>query len=178
MIEGKKIILRTLKEQDLENFFSLCQSISFKTESFFSDLGSEHLFMLAFSKTGFWQKDQGMMLVTNEEQKQLGFIHFNQNLLTESVDLTYCIFSSENRGKGYMTEALRLFSAYLFANKKIHRLQLSILDYQRSSITLAQKCGFTFEGISREALFHKGKYVDLCIYSMLRNECKHIEKLY
>ena len=57
-------------------------------------------------------------------------------------------------------------------------LQLAIPDYHRASIAVAQKSGYKFEGIARGATFNKGQYVDLCIYSMLREECQNIENLY
>jgi RimJ/RimL family protein N-acetyltransferase len=34
-----------------------------------------------------------------------------------------------------------------------------------------EKCGFTLEGTLRKALFHHGRYQDLSLYSVLRNEC-------
>ncbi len=77
-----------------------------------------------------------------------------------------------------MSEALNLFSIYLFATRKVYRLQLAIPDYHRASIAIAQKCGYTFEGIIRQAMFARGKYIDLCLYSLLRTECKNIERLF
>ncbi|NGX43948.1 MAG: hypothetical protein K1060chlam3_00105, partial [Candidatus Anoxychlamydiales bacterium] len=93
-----------------------------------------------------------------------------KSIFLDAQELKYIIFDEKNRGKGFMKEALKVFSSFLFSNRKINRLQLAIPDYHRASIAVAQKCGYIFEGIAREAIFSNGKYLDVCIYSLLRKE--------
>lgn len=177
MIEGQNIHLRTVKEGDLADLYAYLDSIRLKGGYLPSDLLSEHQFRLHFYETGFWSEEKGTLIVLAEE-KMIGAVWFEKQPFLDCLDLHFYIFDRENRGKGFTREALFLFSSYLFATKKIERLQISIPDYSKAAMRVAQKCGFQFEGIARSAFFHRGQYLDLCIYSLLRGECKGIEKIY
>jgi hypothetical protein len=39
------------------------------------------------------------------------------------------------------------------------------------------KCGFQFEGVLRQALFHGGQYKDLQLYSIVRSESRPLREL-
>ncbi len=176
-MEGKNIILRPLKEKDLEDFFRFKEKLRLSGSIlFFDDLSSEFKFKQKFAKTGFWEDLEGSTLLLDRKERMLGFISFHRIHFTETLDLSFYIFRPEDRGKGFMSEALLLFSQYLFSTKKINRLQLHIPNYNRAAMAVAQKCGFSFEGILREALFCKGQYVDLCLYALLRNDVKSLGK--
>jgi RimJ/RimL family protein N-acetyltransferase len=69
-----------------------------------------------------------------------------------------------------MTEALSLFTDYLFQSLKINRVQLIIADGNIASEKVAQKCGFTYEGTARQAMFQRGRHRDMKLYSLLRDE--------
>lgn len=177
MIEGKNILLRTVKESDLTELYSYFDSIRMKGEYLSGELLSDHQFRLSFYETGFWSEEKGTLLVI-QENRLVGAIWFEKQTFFDCLDLHFYIFHAEDRGKGIMKEAISLFSTYLFATKKIERLQISIPDYCKSALRIVQKCGFQFEGIARSSLFHRGAYLDLCIYSLLRSECKGIENIY
>lgn len=177
MLESQNIHLRTVKEGDLFELYSYFDSIRMKGEYLCSELISEHPFRLKFYETGFWEEDKGTLLLMQGD-RLVGAIWFERQTFFDCLDLHFYIFRLEDRGKGMMSEALALFARYLFATKKGERLQISIPDYSKAALRVAQKCGFQFEGIARSALFHRGAYLDLCIYSLLRSECKGIEKIY
>lgn len=178
MLFGNKINLRFVKEKDLKELLPLLETLPFKYDGFLDKIEPEHLFIEKFNKNGFWSEKDGMMLILDKKNNILGSLFLKKYDLYQSFDIKYAIFKEEDRNKGYVTEALSLFVAYIFSIKNVNRLQLSIPDYHRASIRVAQKCGFKFEGIARGAAFNKGKYIDLCIYSILRSECVNIEKIY
>lgn len=178
MIVGKKIKIRLVKQGDLELLIPLLQESIYKFEGFIDTLEPEHILYEKFQKKGFWEDKSGMVLIVDRKENILGALIYKSADFNNSIDIKYSIFEEEDRNQGFMQEALSLFSSYLFSTKQINRLQLSIPDYHRASIAVGQKCGYTFEGIARGASFSKGKYIDLCIYSMLRDECKMVDKLY
>ena len=177
MIFGKKIRLRLVQEKDLEKLFPLLQEAAYNFAGFLNKLAPIHKLLENFQKNGFWQETEGMMLITDRKENILGTILFKKCNLYQALDLKYIIFDKEDRNQGFMKEALTLFSSYIFSIKEVQRLQLTIPNYHRASISVAQKCGYQFEGIARGSCFHKGKYIDLCIYSLLREECKDVENL-
>ncbi len=188
MIQGKNVHLRTVKEEDLAEIYVYFDSIRLKGGRLpggllSGGLSSEQRFRARFHETGFWENERGIALIEKKEQGLqrglVGAVWFEPAGLLEGRELRFLIFHKEARGKGIMTEALSLFCLYLFAMMKIERLQILIPDYSETALRVAQKCGFQFEGIARSAFFHRGKYLDLCIYSLLRSECsKDIENIY
>lgn len=177
MLYGKSLHLRTVKEGELEQLYSYFSSLRLRGEYLSSELVSPHLFRDEYLRTGFWGEDKGT-LVLGVEDRVLGAIWFEKQNFLDCLDLHFYVFEKEQRNRGYMSEALGLFSKYLFATKKIPRLQISIPDYSRAAIRVAQKGGYQFEGIARSSFFHRGKYLDLCIYSLLRKECTDLTSLY
>lgn len=173
MIEGRNIKIRPLKEKEVDHCFSLLEVALIKNEFFPFNIESEFIFKRQYQNTGFWSEEEGIALILNLDDEIIGMLAYVKSIFLEAFELKYIIFDEKNRGRGYMKEALTLFSSFLFASRKINRLQLAIPDYHRASIAVAQKCGYTFEGISREAIFSRGKYLDVCIYSLLRKEVKY-----
>ena len=85
-------------------------------------------------------------------------------------EVGYAIYRPADRGKGYMTEALHIFAAYLFEVKEIPRLELAILPGNDASRRVAEKCGFKLDGVMRKQYFCQGQYHDLQVWSLLREE--------
>jgi RimJ/RimL family protein N-acetyltransferase len=59
---------------------------------------------------------------------------------------------------------------FLFAGRRINRLQLNIHPDNEASRRIATKAGYTFEGLMRGCWFHRGTFHDLEIWSILRAE--------
>jgi len=68
------------------------------------------------------------------------------------------------------TQALRLWMDYLFANSPIHRLGLDTWSFNPRMMRVAEKLGFTPEGLQREVLQWQGEWLDFVHYGMLREE--------
>src|SRR2546422_10617809 len=63
-----------------------------------------------------------------------------------------------------------LCADYLFQSTKMHRVQLLIAEGNIASERVAEKCGFTYEGTARQAMFTRGRHRDMRIYSLFRHE--------
>lgn len=84
------------------------------------------------------------------------------------LEIGYNIFNPADRGKGYCSEALHMMTEWLFLSKQINRLQICADTENIGSRSVAEKCGYIYEGILRKAVYSRGKYRDLAIYSMTR----------
>ena len=69
-----------------------------------------------------------------------------------------------------MTEPSSLLSRYLFETQTIRHLQFMVAVGNMASKRVAEKSGFTSEGIARKAVFLRGKNVDVEWFSLLREE--------
>ena len=76
-----------------------------------------------------------------------------------------------------ISKAVKIFSAYLFELKPIHRLQLNCLKGNTGSRRVAEKCGYKLDGVMREVSFHRGEYCDLELFSLLRSECPSLKEV-
>jgi RimJ/RimL family protein N-acetyltransferase len=113
-----------------------------------------------------------MMLVTDKDGRMVGTIVFFQGMRHEAgYEIGYTILRREDWGKGYAGEALRIFSAYLFALKPIARLHVKMIKGHVASRRVAEKCGYRLEGTFRKFGFCRGQVHDHEVLALLREEC-------
>jgi [ribosomal protein S5]-alanine N-acetyltransferase len=173
MIRGEHITLRVVQEKDLETLFQYSSDIENRGAFFPSSLPSEAVFKHDFKQHGFWRDDYGRLVIVDQEDTIRGSIWFYQPLTYfDALEIGYILFDRGSRNKGYMTEALSLLARYLFETKTIRRLQLTVAVGNLASKRVAEKCGFTSEGIARKAVFLRGEHVDLEWFSLLREEAR------
>lgn len=72
--------------------------------------------------------------------------------------------------QGYASEAYRLLLDYLFNERNINRVQAYVLENNVASIKMHQKVGYKIEGTLRQSVYKNGKYLDLVILSVLKDE--------
>lgn len=172
MIQGKNIILRTMKESDLDELFNINSDLSERGDFDSFNLSAELKYKEQYKQTGFWEEDSGRLLITDKEGKLIGEVIFFKSMkYCEGYEIGYRVFLKKNRGKGYMTEALKIFSAYMFSIKPISRLQVNMFKGNIGSRKTAEKCGYIYEGTMRKAVFCRGTYYDLELLSLMREEC-------
>jgi RimJ/RimL family protein N-acetyltransferase len=76
------------------------------------------------------------------------------------------ILAPEARGRGAATEALTQLTEWAFA-KGLVRLELRIDAANEASVRVAERCGYTREGLLRSVHFKPGRRTDVLIYSRL-----------
>ena len=59
---------------------------------------------------------------------------------------------------------------YAFEKMKLHRVELTVLDYNLRGIRCYEKCGFRREGVLRESAFIEGEYHSDIMMSILESE--------
>ena len=173
MIRGEHITLRVVQEQDLETLFRYYSDLDNRGEFFPLWLPSEAVFKQDFHQHGFWHEHRGRLVMVDQSDVILGSIWFYPpQRYFDALEIAYLLFDRGSRNKGYMTEALALLARYLFHTRTIRRLQLTVAVGNLASKRVAEKCGFTSEGIARRAVFLRGHHVDLEWFSLLREEAE------
>ncbi|WP_117168002.1 GNAT family N-acetyltransferase [Paraliobacillus sediminis] len=74
------------------------------------------------------------------------------------------------KGKGYMTEAVKLAIRFAFEEADFHRIEAGVMPRNKGSINVLEHCGFTKEGTLRDQLKINGKFEDHHIYSVLSTD--------
>jgi len=72
--------------------------------------------------------------------------------------------------KNIATEVTDLIIEYAFSELNLHKLHAGAIVANIGSWTVAEKRGFTFEGIRKDELFVDGEYVDVKTYYLLKDE--------
>jgi RimJ/RimL family protein N-acetyltransferase len=74
------------------------------------------------------------------------------------------------RGRGIATRAVRMVSAWAFENLPLERLEIHAEPDNRQSRAVAERAGYTFEGVLPSHFVNKGRRRDACSYSLIRGE--------
>lgn len=171
MLKGANITIRVVRERDLDTLLDLINTASYQGEFLPSAMTSETTLRANFAKDGFVSDTSQRYLIVDSVDRLVGSIWaFRSVPYFDALEVGYQIFAPADRGKGYATEALTLFHQHLFESKPVNRLELRIATENTPSNKLANKLGFTLEGVSRSAAFSHGRHHDMNVYSMLRSE--------
>ncbi|MBP7691160.1 MAG: GNAT family N-acetyltransferase [Anaerolineales bacterium] len=171
MLKGKSITLRPVRETDLDQLYRYHVDIDNRGDFFPRGILAQPAFQKQFQETGFWSKDDGMLVMVSPADEILGHIEFFKTVnYLDEYELSYQVYTLEQRGKGVATEAVNLLVWYLFESKRVNRIRLVIHPDNLASRRLADKCGFRHEGTARGAWYHKGKHHEVEIYAILHDD--------
>jgi len=72
--------------------------------------------------------------------------------------------------QGYGTEAVRLLVKHGFNTLNLNRIFLHVFENNHRAIRAYEKAGFMLEGKLRQAEFTDGKYIDILVMSILKDD--------
>ncbi len=128
-----------------------------------------------FNKNGLLDPRGGTLVVLESRAEDVaGSVSYhrvvygpNEGSQAYNIGIT---LSPKFRGKGYGTEAQRLFADYLFSTYTVMRVEASTDVANVAEQQALIKAGFTREGVARKAQWRAGDWHDLIVYSKLRGE--------
>ncbi len=77
--------------------------------------------------------------------------------------------------RGYGTDATRLILGFGFTELNLHRISLTVFDYNARAIQVYRRLGFVEEGRAREFLQRDGRRWDMIFMGLLRSEWQERE---
>ena len=78
--------------------------------------------------------------------------------------------NKEYRGRGIVTEAVKLILGFCFKELKLKRVEARFLEDNNASERVMQKVGMKKEGVLRKSLFHQDRYWDETIYGVINQD--------
>ena len=109
--------------------------------------------------------------IVDENDQILGLISLTGiDQLNRSGELHLMIGRIENRKKGIGSFAVKEMLHHAFCNLNLNRVELSSVETNNISPKLYTKLGFKKEGVKRQAVFKQGRYLDMKLFSLLKEE--------
>jgi RimJ/RimL family protein N-acetyltransferase len=73
-------------------------------------------------------------------------------------------------GRGFGTEATELMLDHAFGTLGLHRVALTVFEFNERAIRAYRRCGFVVEGRARESIWRDGRWWDELAMSVLASE--------
>ncbi len=116
-----------------------------------------------------------------EEKKELSFVIFYNDAIIGRIGLHYMNLRDKNasigywltksaEGKGIIIQSCKAIIDCGFNELGLHRIEIKAATTNQRSRAIPLKLGFTEEGILRQAELVKGEFLDIVLFSMLKNE--------
>jgi RimJ/RimL family protein N-acetyltransferase len=173
MREGKKVRLRSLKDDDIMLMFQWINDpevIRF-TNNFKPVSEAEQR---VWFQSQVDQKNQIVLGIEVKTEKKLigscGLYAIER--VNRKAEVRIKIGNKSYWGRGYGREAMELLLEFAFDDLNLRRLWLKVLPTNISALKLYKNIGFEEEGILRQDLYIQGKYHDLIVMGLLRENTK------
>jgi ribosomal-protein-alanine N-acetyltransferase len=171
VLQGDRIRLRQVRDADLDRLYDFHEDIANRGAFYPVGVYGWPTFREKYQKTGFLEPKEGMLIIAGDDDVILGHIEFFETVsYLDEIEIGYILYSQEQAGRGIATEAVKLLSDYLFGRTKVNRIRLVIHPGNMASRRVAEKAGFTREGVARGAWYHRGSNHDVEIWALLRAE--------
>jgi len=90
--------------------------------------------------------------------------------ISSSTEFGIYVGEETYRNKGLGEEAVKLALNFAFNEINLHRVYLKVTESNKRAVKLYESCGFVKEGILREHFWSEGKYNNVLIMGLLKNE--------
>ena len=110
-------------------------------------------------------------IVEDNKDDILGLVSLvSVNQMNQSAELHIMIGDKENQGKGIGSFAVKEMLNHAFYNMNLNRVELTVIENNKRAIHLYEKNGFVYEGRKRKARYKGGKFMDMLMYAVLRDD--------
>lgn len=114
-------------------------------------------------------KDSGKMIGT------CGYTRFHTDC--NSAEIGY-VLNPAYWGLGIAPEAVRSVLHFGFGELELHRIEARYMTGNDRSRRVMEKVGMTFEGVSRDSMYVKGRYVSIGTCAILKPEYRRLYGIY
>ena len=173
LLETDRLILRKVKEEDVEDLFNNWGSdpvttkyLTFKTQT----TKEETLKFITYWKQKYEKGELQWVIEYKENHQVIGVISGIKTYKYNCIELGYSL-SSKYFNNGIMTEAIKKVINYLLNNLEYNVVEVIIPSKNIASIKVAQKVGMKKEACLRDRYKDKeGNIQDLLIYSKFKKK--------
>lgn len=168
---GKQVYLRPLESTDaitIQPWVNDPEVTKYLLVHTPMDLKSEEQFI---SRINASEHDQVMVIMRMDIDRPIGVTGLHQiNFKNRNAHFGITIGDKDSWGNGFGTEATELLMNYAFATLNLHRVTLHVYEYNERAHHIYAKLGFREEGRLRQDHYLSGRYWDVIVMGLLRDE--------
>lgn len=171
-IKGKLVTLRAIEKEDLELMREMLNDPEME------NLVVGWAFPVSkYEQEKWYENNVGnknnlrFIVETNDNKEAVGLavltdIDWKNRRAVRGVKLA----NTSSRKKGIGTDVIMALMRYAFEELQLNRMDIRILSENEPSKKLFLKCGGVIEGVERKSVYKKGKYHDVIVGGMLKED--------
>lgn len=166
---GEKTMVRAMETEDLRNVWRWENDLSVMKHMWI-DPTSFRAVENYFEENLKDPKTKWFIIAEKESDLAIGVVWYYSLHPADRCEVGIYVGEEQYRGRGYGSDALKVFLEFLFGTKGLHRVGLSVAEDNPRAIRAYEKCGFREEGRLREHCIKDGTRVDLVNMGILKRE--------
>ena len=172
-LETERLILRRIAMRDAKDIFAyskdaeVARHVLWSAQKDVSEARDYCRFMMKRYRSDLPSSWGIIQKQTNQLVGTIGYMDYSED--NASVEVGYSL-ARRRWNRGYMTEALAEVLRFSFEELGVHRVEAQHEVENAASGAVMRKCGMRKEGTLRGRLYNKGRYVDVDLYAMLRED--------
>ena len=163
-METKDLILRNWRDSDAKALYEMCLDEALRKSGidFYNSITDSQ------SAIQCWMNDSGFKVIADKRNDNfIGFISLGgMNRYDGYMEIEYAI-AAPYRNNGYAIQAVKRMLDYGFKEMNLSVIAAWVRSHNRASISVLDKCSFTFEGRLRK---HARDKSDTLCYSILKED--------
>lgn len=121
--------------------------------------------------TIFHSADIKLAVCLTENNLHIGNVYLTDlNYVNRTAESHILIGNKKYWGQGYAREALLQILHYGFEERGLNRVEARINADNVASLRMHEKCGYKRDGVLRQAVFKNGRFKDVVVMSILKEE--------
>jgi RimJ/RimL family protein N-acetyltransferase len=169
--EDGRIRLVAASMNDAERLFHAIRPEASRNLSYFS--GEQSLERQRAYLASMENSDSSLLYLIEEKTtgRVIGTIGLHEyDSMNFNARLGILIFTPEDRGNGFGTEATKLLFENAFAVHDLHKIYVRVFTTNTAMLAHYEQLGFRVEGVLREEYLLNGKWIDMFCLSLLARE--------
>ncbi len=173
IIRGERVYLRPGERSDIPTFvrwFRDAETISFLgMRSPMSEAMEEQWFNSMLERQG--KEAYHFVICLLADDRPIGTSGlFEIDYVNGQAGIGISIGEKELWSQGLGTDAMSALLDFGFGQLRLERMWLEVYDFNKRAQRSYEKSGFVLEGVERHAMFRQGRFIDVHLMSMLRDE--------
>lgn len=172
LIRGSKIVLRDIRDTDLETMAAWRNDPEINKHFFHDE-------PVSVEQQRQWvnslrnRSDEKLFIIAPIEQpdRPVGTVGLvRMDFRNRKAEWGRFLVDPSSRGKGFAAEALYLSLRYAFYHLNMQRLYLEVYEWNEAARKLYESFEFKLEGTYRNHIYRDGRYHNVLVYGLLESD--------